>query len=566
MTLRTSRAFLVAALAGAISLSGSAAHAQARDAAATKLADEALMNEYLAMDFPGAIKKLEKALVLCGEDKCSPTVAARLHRDLGVVYIAGLNDAAKGQAEFALAVAADPAVELDPDLATDAVTQAFNDAKSGAGPVADIGAEGEAGESTDIAAIAGGQAEDVEVPSSGTLLHVPPPEQAVLTPLPLYVELVSGTDVDSIRVRYLPPTMRDWLVVSVPELGMGYGVLIGCTDVGSTPGEFRYFVEGVENGKVVAFSGNKEVPHRVAIKSQIDGEAPSLPGEEPPAACDYETCPPGLPGCGEDVGGDCNTDEDCTSGLTCVDGLCEEPKEKAEVKHHWISVGFQQDLLGYAKTPQICNGGGDYLCLFAGNIEYGAIPDPGNGNAIGKGGFGIATQRVMLGYEYQLQMGLALGARVGFAFGGAPESVDHKFMPVHAEARVGYSKRIGKSPLVPYLFLSGGMMEVDGKLTVPLTQSQDQCRRPDGTLGGGACPPPPEDSPNQAMGETLPGFTAPTNVDAWRWAGNGFAAGGLGTRILFTGGFGPYLEARMGYAFPTAAPVIGLQGGLAAGF
>lgn len=556
MTLRTRRAYLVAALAGAITLSEATVHAQAKDAAATKLADDALMNEYLSMDFEGAIAKLQKALSLCGADKCSPTVVARLHRDLGVVYLAGQNDAAKGKAEFAAAVAADPAIELDPDLATDAVTQAFNEAKSGAGAGP---AEGEAGGVADIAAVAGGEAAaaDVDVPASGDLLHVPPPEQAVLTPLPLYVELVSGADVDSIRIRYLPPTMRDWLVVTVPEVGMGYGVLIGCTDVGSTPGEFKYFVEGVKGGKVVAYSGNKETPHRVAIKSQIEGEPPSLPGEEPPAACDYETCPPGLPGCGEDVGGECGTDEDCSAGLVCVDGMCEEPKEEVKVKHHWISVGFQQDLLGYPKTPQVCAGGGEFACFFAGNLEYRAIPDIGNGNAFDKGGFGLATQRVLLGYEYQLKSGLAFGLRVGFAFGGAPASAGHEFMPIHGEGRLGYAKRIGKSPLMPYGFLSGGVMEVDGRQMVSLTQSGDQCLHPDGSLGGGAC---------QDEGETLPRFTDSTTVDAWKWAGVGFAGAGLGTRILFTGGFGPYLEARMGYAFPTAAPVIGLQGGFAVGF
>ncbi len=565
MTLRTRRAYLVAVLAGATTLSGATAYAQAKDTAATKLADDALMNEYLAMDFEGAIAKLQKALALCGADKCSPAVVARLHRDLGVVYLAGLNDAAKGKAEFAAAVAADPAIELDPDLATEAVTQAFNEAKSGAGAGP---AEGEQGGVGDIAAIAGGEsaAADAEVPTSGDLLHVPPPEQAVLTPLPLYVELASGADVDSIRIRYLPPTMRDWLVVNVPEMGMGYGVLISCTDVGSTPGEFKYFIEGVKDGKVVAFSGNKEAPHRVAIKSQIEGEPPSLPGEEPPAPCDYEACPPGLPGCGEDVGGECGTDEDCSAGLVCVDGLCEEPKVEVKVKHHWISVGFQQDLLGFAKTPQVCAGGGRFACFFAGNAEYRAIPDPGNGNAIDKGGFGLATQRVLVGYEYQLKNGLAVGLRVGFAFGGAPASAGHEFMPIHGEGRLGYAKRIGKSPLMPYGFLTGGMMEVDGRQMVSLTQTSDQCLRPDGSLAGGECPPPPEEAPNQDMGDTLPRFTEASTVDAWKWAGNGFFGGGLGTRILFTGGFGLYLESRMAYAFPTAAPVIGLQGGLAFGF
>jgi hypothetical protein len=75
--------------------------------------------------------------------------------------------------------------------------------------------------------------------------------------------------------------MRDWLVVNVPEMGMGYGVLISCTDVGSTPGEFKYFIEGVKDGKVVAFLRQQRSAAPGRHQSQIEGEPPSLPARSP---------------------------------------------------------------------------------------------------------------------------------------------------------------------------------------------------------------------------------------------------------------------------------------------
>jgi hypothetical protein len=554
------RTLLVAPLVGVALFSASPSPAQTKDEAAVQLADEAFLNEYLAMDFEGAVKKLQRALAMCEPGKCSPPVMARLHRDLGVVYVAGLGDAERGQTEFSTALMADPSIELDPDFATDAVTQAFNAAKGGG---AAVGAE-EIGRPTAGEAGGGG-----EVPESGDLLHVPPTEQVMSTPLPIYVEVSGGSEVDSLRVRYLPPTARDWLVKQLSAHDMGFGTLIDCADVGGSPGTLKYYIEGLRGGKVVAYSGTKDEPHRVAIKSSIDGDPPALPGEDPPAACVDEDCPPDFPGCGAGVGGDCTTDGDCEGGLVCIDSVCgeaDEGKGNKTSRHHWIPVGFQVDLLGVAASPQVCAPGSPYTCLFAGNIQYFGVPDANNGNSFSSGGLSLATQRAMLGYEYKATMGLAVGARVGIAFGGAPTGPNHKFKPLHLEARLAYYLHLGKGYVEPYGFLSGGMAEVDAKKTVSLTQSTDQCIQPDGILAGGACPPPPEEAPGQYMGFTLPAFTEPTNVDAWTWVGNGFLGGGAGVRFLVKGVAGPYFEARANYALGVTGFTAAGQAGLVVGF
>src|SRR5947209_5388130 len=71
-----------------------------RDGAATRLANEALQDDYLSLRFGEAVKKLQRAITLCQPSACSADVLARLHRDLGVVLVAGLNRPADGTREF----------------------------------------------------------------------------------------------------------------------------------------------------------------------------------------------------------------------------------------------------------------------------------------------------------------------------------------------------------------------------------------------------------------------------------------------------------------------------------
>jgi hypothetical protein len=107
VTLRTRRAYLVAVLAGATTLSGATAYAQAKDTAATKLADDALMNEYLAMDFEGPSRSSRR------RSRCAARTSARRRWWRACTGISGRlpgwpERRRKGKAEFAAAVAADP--------------------------------------------------------------------------------------------------------------------------------------------------------------------------------------------------------------------------------------------------------------------------------------------------------------------------------------------------------------------------------------------------------------------------------------------------------------------------
>lgn len=101
------------------------AQAAPQDAAAIRLADQAIQDDYLNTKFKRAETKLKKAIKLCGKDRCSSDVLARIYRDLGVVLIAGRKNGRRGRDAFARAVQTDPEIRLDPDLSTPEVEKAF---------------------------------------------------------------------------------------------------------------------------------------------------------------------------------------------------------------------------------------------------------------------------------------------------------------------------------------------------------------------------------------------------------------------------------------------------------
>src|SRR5258708_7863285 len=89
MPLRTLRAIFAGALFLAVPPLAHIARAADADieADAKKLQSEAMDVDFVAMQLPKARNKLNAALKKCGQDKCSTTVLARLHRDLGIVLI-----------------------------------------------------------------------------------------------------------------------------------------------------------------------------------------------------------------------------------------------------------------------------------------------------------------------------------------------------------------------------------------------------------------------------------------------------------------------------------------------
>jgi hypothetical protein len=547
--LRLALLVLFSACLTAVSRTASAAP---KDAAVLKMDRDAIYNDYLATKFSNAEKKLKKAITTCGAAGCSPKVLAQLHRDLGIVYVVSGN-AAAGRGEFAQALQVDPTITLVKELTTPEIQAAFSAAQSGGGG-APAGGEGE------TAAPGGGGAPE-------EMQHTPAAEQTVLTPVPIFVVMPEGVTPAKVQVRYKPFGATDWKTLELKKMKNGYGAEIPCLDIGSETGDLKYYVQAIDtNGDVVATSGSRNNPIRVPIKNELSGEPPHLPGRPPAAQCaNPGDCPPGLPGCAsgkrkkrgeKEWGASCDIDSECQSGA-CRDGTCAAEEDKsaeaktcntdgdcgsgqicsgglcgAKAKKNFLSISLQQDVLLLGSASDACLNQTDYKCFFSGDVQYDGKPVVGDHDQV-SGGFGVATTRVLVGFDRLFGDNLTLGVKLGYAFNGGPASQGGKaFVPVHAEARVAYF--FGKNPFGStgfrlYATANGGLAQVDAKVTVQVND------------GG------------------------PLTLAAWKKAGTSFFGAGLGAMLLTSPGSGFVAELRLQEFLGASGTGVGLQIGYAIG-
>jgi len=524
--------------------SSAIAVAAPKDAAATKLADDAINRDYLAANFVEAEKKLRAAISICGASGCMPVVVGRLHRDLGVVLIAGMNRQEDGKQELAEAIRADPNVMLEKDLTTPEIDQVFKALKTGGLPPPKPTAGG-----------------------GGELVHSPPTEQRTLTAVPIYVELPDGSAAAKVIARYKPSGAPDWKTLELHRMGNGYGGEVPCMDIGSTTGDFLYYVQATDAaGEVVGTSGTRAAPNKVTIKAEpVSGEPPHLPGRAPPSRCrEAGDCPPGTPGCGgkrlpsgRGWGATCTTDRECGSDYWCKQGTCEggvrvetdnEPQasgkycdssadcDKGErcgagracerapekAKKVWLSFNIGQDFSILGAQPNVCGSpttfaAKQYACSDKDNYSYSGVPfdsAPGTGNAI-SGGVNLATTRFLAGIELLVSDNVTLGARLGYARGTA---AGRSLAAFHAEGRVAFwfgREPFSRERVRPFLVVAGGLAEIDDKFGVPIIES-----------------------------DLAHGIYPTQTLTVWRQSGSGFAGGGLGIMIP-TGGPGQGVTAEM---------------------
>jgi hypothetical protein len=231
-------------------------------------------------------------------------------------------------------------------------------------------------------------------------------------------------------------------------------------------------------------------------------------------------------------------DESCDSESgTCLE---EEPAKNdsppSKGSKNWLSLHFQQDLLLFSAQDNVCGSGTspdakNYSCFQNGAPFNGTI-DSGPGNHVG-GGIGRGTVRLLLGFDRLLTSNVSLGLRLGYAFGGRPAGAD-KFSPLHLELRANYwfgSAPFEGSGVRPYLSLSGGMAEVDGKVAVEYYETNVK-----------------------------------KTVDAWRKTGKGFAGLAFGAMIPFAGDNGIVPELRAMQMFGASGTVFAVSVGYARGF
>jgi hypothetical protein len=524
-----------------------------KDDKADSLDQDAIDNDYLAMKFPDADRKLRQAIAICGRTGCSPNVIARLHRDLGILYIV-TKRVDDGKAQFAQALQFDSSTSIPKELNTPEITAAFT-------AVAEKNAAAKA------PAPEAPRPKRPPPPASEDIHHTPPEEQTLLTAVPLFVELADGLSPTRVVIKYKAYGAPDWKSTDMKKLRRGYGVEIPCVEVGSTQGDFKYYIQVLgSDGEVLAATGSKAQPLRVPINETIVADPPHLPGRRPPTQCSAGTageCPPEFPGCklskratgkpckidGDCPSGTCSsnrcivdegasgkkkceTDTECGAGYACKAGWCE-----GNPKKNWIAIAMQQDLLILPAAKDVCLNGTVYACM-QGNGTYYAPNQPvtveGSGDEV-KAGVAVATTRLLLAYDRPVTENLAVGGRLGYAFGGGPDSQSGSaFLPVHIEARG--SLWFGSDPFLkvglrPYLVLNVGLAQIDASVNVHVDETTGQS----GTLV------------------------------AWKRSGALFAGGGLGFFYALGRNTGFFGEVRGQRMFPNLGTAIPIQLGYAVG-
>jgi hypothetical protein len=471
-------------------------------------------------------------------------------------------------------------VQLDKDLTTPEIQKAFDAAKGG----------GAAPAATPAAPAPPPPAATASEKTTG-MTHSVPVEQAVLTPVPVYVEIDEGISVEKVQIKYKPFGATDWKSLELRKLAKGYGIEVPCLDIGSTTGDLRYYVQAISpEGEIVANSGTKTAPNKVPIKTELAGDPPHLPGRPPAAQCkDKADCPPGFPGCekkkGKVWGDTCETDSECQSGLACKKGACEQGERMPEgeapprpcdtdsdcdsgdkcgssgtcespggaFKKNWLSLSLQGDMSILSREQDVClastQATGRYYCIAEDTLQYKgrdleANPIyPAEGNTV-KGGFAVPPQpRLLLGFERLIGANFMVGAKAGMAFLTSPDPNNGRSTrALHIELRGSYW--IGKQPLRkmsprPFVLIALGMAEVHNKISVPVRESVVD--------------------PNNGYFETQ-------KLEAWRRSGNLFAGIGGGVMMPFGKRAGLLLELKLLKFFPdsglTLSPALGFMYGL----
>jgi hypothetical protein len=515
------------------------------DAAALKLSNQAIDQDYAAKDFAQAEKKLNDALGLCNRTAdCAPFMRARIHCVLGAVELA-MHRIDLARTEFATALLEDPDTALDPRLSNADTQREFAASKS-AGPAATPTARSASPE-----------------PGQGGMAHTPPPSQAVRTPLPLYVDMTADFGAVKVTLRYKPVGGKDWETVPMHPVGGGFGAEIPCERIGDQEGTLQYFIQAHDaNGDLVGVSGRITAPYSVAIVKKLEGEPPHFPGQRPPPACESsgpaaETsstvvaeasdCPPGFPGCHADETRSCESSDDCMAGEECADRTCKKGSEDGRRTYmkNWLSLGVQADLLLMPGADDTCRGNTHYTCFRSDDGSYFAdIPAAGRDDKMLAGLAPSPMLRVLVGYDRAVLPNLTIGGRLGYAvLGGGPQRPANgtkpagaSFMPVHVEARLAYwfgKNVLARRGLRFYFVVAGGMMEIDASNPIDVyatATSQTQIA-----------------------------------IDAWTKTGLGFGALGPGMMYAVTPNSGFLLEVKAIGLFPTTGIAFAAQLGYTIG-
>lgn len=541
------------------------AWAAAKDAQAESAYKKAMEEDYLDTKFDDAQKKLEKAVDACGEKSCSPKVKAKLYLGLGIILAGGKNKLDEAKEAFGEALKLDPNAQPDADYVKSEVKFAFEEAQKGGGgkkPPKNNGGSNP------------GPSEPVE---SGPMNHTPPPEQKVNSPIPLWVTFDEETmaKVSSVTVTYVGVKGGDPKDAKLSKSGKAYKGSVPCSATAST-GTVKYWIVAKDsNDKQVGNIGTENQPNKTEIKSILDGKAPSWPGFAPPDSCGESEedlrAKSSLRQCVDN--GDCPVNERCSNNECLLkpgehaddaDGGSSTDDKTAKKRRHWITLAFVPDF-PVVSGDNVCSKQGQndqhFVCIRENKTRYTGTPTAGQGNNV-NGGLGVGTMRLMLGYDGVIVDNFSLGARVGYAFNGTSDG-GASFLPVHLEARAQYafgSKAYTGAIARPWIFLNGGLAQVDSKVDVQVVEDGEVCGADNPKDFKSQC----QDGYDKAGGKN--GRERIQTLKAAKQAGQGFIGGGAGVSFLPAKMFAINVAFRFSATVPVFVPVLSPEAGVSVGF
>jgi hypothetical protein len=461
-----------------------AAGADRRTEAAALDALKKAAGDYLATNYTAAARRLERAARACGAKRCSPRTRATVLRDLGTMQFRN-GDVAAARRTWTEALKLAPDLAPNPDYDAPDLRAAWDEART-----ATAGTAGAAG-----TAASAGKPESTSGQPTGDFTHTPAAEQKANTPLPIYAEL-EGPHLARVIVKYRGAAAKEWSRVELKPMGSGWGGMIPCGEV--TVGTLHYWLQGFdESGEPAANSGDLKHPYTVAVKDEITGEAPHLPGKSPPKTCGDTDCPPGLPGCAPEK----EKDEGNEREREPTEG--EAPAAAStEYARLWFGVSAElPELLSMPAGQDLCkltSAGlpANSLVAYCTNPDGSDFPTranpmqndqlvPGRSGRI-DGGLHTGDVRVMAAFDYALSANLLVGGRFGYVLsaytGQAAVNAGRALGPkIHAEGRVTYV--LGSAPLTkvgfaPMGFLGAGVSEFDGSVTSAVSQANVAGQQP----------------------------------------------------------------------------------------
>ena len=263
---------LLLSIALALLALGSTAHAQDVEKQVSRMNKKA-MEDYDSLEFESARKTLIDAVAILRANGLDETpLAAKTFVNLGILYIAGFKDRARGQQQFVNALKIKADIKIDPAIATPELDEAFAAAQKAVG----VGGRGVSKPPVEKPPVEKPPVEKPPVEKPPELPPEPPAEVKGLqhnpvdesrpnTPVPIRAQL--GTDLGATRLYLFFRGSGQEDYASVPMKNTG-----GADWVGVIPGDavsgraLQYYLEARDaRNRPVVGSGSAANPYIIAI-------------------------------------------------------------------------------------------------------------------------------------------------------------------------------------------------------------------------------------------------------------------------------------------------------------